>query len=120
MACLNADSVKKVGHVHCLYQEINSNMADGQIAFSIVDGEPYVKVGADAPRPFNGDCVINIPGTVELYGYDNGAYKPLRAASIALKVQIRNRTATISSSASFQHLNIPGVGWERCLLATRP
>ena len=27
MACLNADSVKKVGHVHCLYQEINSNFA---------------------------------------------------------------------------------------------
>lgn len=90
--------------------DINSNMADGQIAFSIVDGEPYVKVGADAPRPFNGDCVINIPGTVELYGYDNGAYKPLRAASIALKVQIRNRTATISSSASFSTSQYPG-GW---------
>lgn len=93
-----------------MFDAINSNMADGQIAFSIVDGEPYVKVGADAPRPFNGDCVINIPGTVELYGYDNGAYKPLRAASIALKVQIRNRTATISSSASFSTSQYPG-GW---------
>lgn len=27
-------------------------MANGQIAFSVVDGKPYVKVGADAPRPF--------------------------------------------------------------------
>ena len=34
-------------------------MADGQISFSVVDGEPYVKVGADALRPFN--CKISIP-----------------------------------------------------------
>lgn len=110
MACLNADSVKKVGHVHCLYQEINSNFGDGQISFSVVDGEPYVKVGADAPRPFSGDCVINIPGTVELYGYNNGTYQSLRTASIALKVQVKNRTATISSSASFSTSQYPG-GW---------
>ena len=32
---------------------LNSNLADGQISFSVVDGEPYVKVGADSPRPFN-------------------------------------------------------------------
>lgn len=89
---------------------INSNFGDGQISFSVVDGEPYVKVGADAPRPFSGDCVINIPGTVELYGYDNGTYKSLRTASIALKVQVKNRTATISSSASFSTSQYPG-GW---------
>ena len=32
---------------------LNSNLADGQISFSVVDGEPYVKVGADSPRPFS-------------------------------------------------------------------
>lgn len=106
---MNADSVKKVGHVHCLYQEINSNF--GGLSFGMTeDGQPGWKDGADTVHPFNGDCVINIPGTVELYGYDNGAYKPLRAASIALKVQIRNRTATISSSASFSTSQYP-CGW---------
>ena len=30
----------------------NSSLADGQITFSVVDGEPYVQVGADAARPF--------------------------------------------------------------------
>lgn len=35
--------------------EVNSNLADGQISFSVVDGEPYVKVGADSPRPFSGN-----------------------------------------------------------------
>lgn len=90
--------------------KINSNFGDGQISFSVVDGEPYVKVGADAPRPFSGDCVINIPGTVELYGYNNGTYQSLRTASIALKVQVKNRTATISSSASFSTSQYPG-GW---------
>ena len=29
-----------------------SSLADGQITFSVVDGEPYVQVGADAARPF--------------------------------------------------------------------
>lgn len=28
-------------------------MADGLIAFSVVDDEPYIKVGADTPRPFS-------------------------------------------------------------------
>lgn len=36
---------------------INDNLANGQIAFSVVDGEPYVKVGADAPRPFLGSVI---------------------------------------------------------------
>lgn len=36
-----------------MLSKINSNFGDGQISFSVVDGEPYVKVGADAPRPFN-------------------------------------------------------------------
>lgn len=27
-------------------------MANGQITFSVVDGEPYVQVGADTARPF--------------------------------------------------------------------
>ena len=34
---------------------LNDNLASGQIAFSVVDGEPYVKVGADTPRPFKND-----------------------------------------------------------------
>lgn len=34
------------------FGEINKSLADGQISFSVVDGEPYVKVGADTPRPF--------------------------------------------------------------------
>ena len=45
-------------------EEINSNMANGQIAFSVVNGEPYVKVGADAARPFNSNpkiIRINLP-----------------------------------------------------------
>lgn len=33
--------------------EIYTNLANGEISFSVVDGEPYVKVGADSPRPFN-------------------------------------------------------------------
>lgn len=31
---------------------LNNKLASGQIAFEVIDGEPYVKVGADAPRPF--------------------------------------------------------------------
>ena len=34
-------------------KQLNSNLADGQISFSVVNGEPYVKVGADSPRPFS-------------------------------------------------------------------
>ena len=44
--------------------EVNSNLAGGQISFSVVDGEPYVKVGADSPRPFKSD----INGTVIIGG----------------------------------------------------
>lgn len=32
---------------------LNDNLAHGQIAFTVVNGEPYVKVGADPARPFN-------------------------------------------------------------------
>lgn len=32
---------------------LNDNLANGQISFEIIDGEPYVKVGADTPRPFS-------------------------------------------------------------------
>ena len=39
---------------------LNSNLADGQISFSVVDGEPYVKVGADSPRPFNSKKTYSI------------------------------------------------------------
>lgn len=91
------------------FDEINSNL--GGLSFGLTeDGTPGWKDGADTVHPFSGDCVINIPGTVELYGYDNGTYKSLRTASIALKVQVKNRTATISSSASFSTSQYPG-GW---------
>ena len=49
---MNADSVKKVGHVHCLYQEINSNF--GGLSFGMTeDGQPgFRKPGADTVYPF--------------------------------------------------------------------
>ena len=34
------------------FDTVNSSLADGQITFSVVNGDPYVKVGADAARPF--------------------------------------------------------------------
>lgn len=39
------------------YNSLNNSLAGGQISFSVVDGEPYVKVGADAPRPFSGKVI---------------------------------------------------------------
>ncbi len=36
-----------------MVSELNDNLAHGQIAFTVVNGEPYVKVGADPARPFN-------------------------------------------------------------------
>ena len=45
-------------------KEVNSSLANGEISFSVVDGEPYVKVGADSPRPFKSD----INGTVLIGG----------------------------------------------------
>ena len=32
---------------------LNSYLGNGEISFSVVDGEPYVKVGADPARPFS-------------------------------------------------------------------
>lgn len=56
---MNADSVKKVGHVHCLYQEINSNF--GGLSFGMTeDGQPgYRKPGADTVHPFKAAYKIN-------------------------------------------------------------
>ena len=45
-------------------KDIDSSLANGEISFSVVDGEPYVKVGADSPRPFKSD----INGTVLISG----------------------------------------------------
>lgn len=56
---MNADSVKKVGHVHCLYQEINSNL--GGCSFGMTeDGQPgFRKPGADTVYPFKAAYKIN-------------------------------------------------------------
>lgn len=35
------------------FDSVNSSLADGQISFDVINGEPYVKVGADTPRPFS-------------------------------------------------------------------
>ncbi len=36
---------------------LNNNLGHGQIAFEVIDGEPYVKVGADAvPKKFASTC----------------------------------------------------------------
>ena len=42
------------------------SLGGGQISFSVVNGEPYVKVGADTPRPFNSGAIYlkNVPCSV--------------------------------------------------------
>ena len=34
------------------FDKVDTNLGNGEISFSVVDGEPYVKVGADPARPF--------------------------------------------------------------------
>lgn len=47
---------------------LNSSLADGQISFDVIDGEPYVKVGADTLRPFKN----KIEGITSNVMVDNG------------------------------------------------
>lgn len=41
------------------YLPLNTNLANGEISFFVVDGEPYVKVGADPARPFSNTKFID-------------------------------------------------------------
>ena len=40
------------------FTELNDKLGNGEIAFEIINGEPYVKVGADTPRPFKSGYAI--------------------------------------------------------------
>lgn len=66
----NTDVKKFAGAmaVQEIYEEINQSLANGQITFSVVNGEPYVKVGADTPRPFkSGDIITGSHTATEIY-----------------------------------------------------
>ena len=63
-AVVNITDDEETSSFQTQINEINSSLANGEISFSVVDGEPYVKVGADSPRPFKSD----INGTVLIGG----------------------------------------------------
>ena len=62
------------------FAKVSDSLGGGQISFSVVDGKPYIKVGADTPRPFSGlnkviydeKCVIPKTSvtTTDVYTFD--------------------------------------------------
>lgn len=101
MACLNADSVKKVGHVHCLYQEINSNFG-GLSFYEDETGNKYV-VGADSV-PKKLDNSVDITGSFSLAvsyrnaGYDSSSISLSTCSKKCIEINISNTYTTTTVS----------------------
>ena len=93
----------------------------GGLSFTIVDGEPYVKVGADTPRPFNdGSIKEKFVGTVsidvKMYGKTTSTVSgtvssgciglknyvvAVTSADARVKAYTTNNTATIAGVSAF-------------------
>lgn len=86
--------------------EINSNLGDGEISFSVVDGEPYVKVGADTARPFNigdgGDYTISftVSGSSDFIAAYSGRHYSSGRGSVNITLKIKNGELTVTGSTS--------------------
>ncbi len=125
MACLNADSVKKVGHVHCLYQEINSNF--GGCSFE-QEGNDFYITGADAVRKKLGDSV-DITGSFSLAvsyrnaGYDSSSISLSTCSKKCIEINISNTytTTTVSiGNASYTESGIYDIeDAENVVISTR-
>ena len=96
MACLNADSVKKVGHVHCLYQEINSNF--GGCSFE-QEGNDFYITGADAVRKKLGDAELSSFGYTVGYSWINIPLPTDDAKIVMVKQHYNNSGAFIDMVA---------------------
>ncbi|MCI8987950.1 MAG: hypothetical protein HFI60_18940 [Lachnospiraceae bacterium] len=122
---MNADSVKKVGHVHCLYQEINSNF--GGCSFE-QEGNDFYITGADAVRKKLGDSV-DITGSFSLAvsyrnaGYDSSSISLSTCSKKCIEINISNTytTTTVSiGNASYTESGIYDIeDAENVVISTR-
>ena len=78
-----------------LFNHVNDSLASGQISFSVIDGEPYVKVGADSPRPFKSG-VAELP--FSLMPFRNNANSSITLTGKAVLSSVM--------SFDFSHINL--------------
>lgn len=74
-------------------KELNKNLGHGQISFEVIDGEPYVKVGADSPRPFRKAQVVS--RNLQWQFIENGT--------------IQTKTADLSSVSGYKNLTVDDI-----------